>query len=158
MQPHSLTLAGTLAPGILLLLFPMKTSLYSLRPVSLACAAVCASLFTPVAFAQTATTPQLKETVVSASRIEQALQTAPIGASVILGEDIRASGMLDANEAVRKLGGVAARSDLNGDAKPALTCAALATQPPIIWWCWSMACAFRKTNKPAPACPPSRPT
>ena len=114
MQPHSLTLAGTLAPGILLLLFPMKTSLYSLRPVSLACAAVCASLFTPVAFAQTATTPQLKETVVSASRIEQALQTAPIGASVILGEDIRASGMLDANEAVRKLGGVAARSDLNG--------------------------------------------
>ena len=52
--------------------------------------------------------------------MEQALQTAPIGATVILGEDIRASGVLDANEAVRKLGGVAARSDLSGGREASL--------------------------------------
>jgi iron complex outermembrane receptor protein len=56
----------------------------------------------------------LPETVVSASRQEQAAQTAPVGATVLLGEDIRASGVLDANEAVRKLAGVPSRSGTGG--------------------------------------------
>jgi iron complex outermembrane recepter protein len=65
-------------------------------------------------FAQAQMTPILKETVVTASRMEQVIQSAPIGATVILGEDIRATGMTDANEAIRKLAGVVARSDQNG--------------------------------------------
>lgn len=86
----------------------MKNLSTTLRLSALACACLsCVS-----GYAQT--TPQLKEVVITANRLEQALQTAPIGASVILGDDIRASGVLDANEAVRKLGGVSARSDLNG--------------------------------------------
>ncbi len=51
--------------------------------------------------------------VVSASRMPQLLQTAPIGASIITAEQMARAGVADANEAVRKLGGVAAKSDLN---------------------------------------------
>jgi iron complex outermembrane recepter protein len=83
------------------------------RALAAASAALCAS-YAPSAFAQTSNEPQLKPIIVTASRMEQALQTAPVGASVILGEDIRASGVRDANEAVRLLGGVPSRGDLNG--------------------------------------------
>jgi iron complex outermembrane recepter protein len=86
----------------------MKNLSTTLRLSALACA--CATCIS--GYAQTI--PLLKEVVITANRLEQALQTAPIGVSVILGVDIRASGVLDANEAVRKLGGVSARSDLNG--------------------------------------------
>jgi iron complex outermembrane receptor protein len=55
----------------------------------------------------------LAPVVITASRTPQALQTAPIGASVITAEQIERSGVSDANEAIRKLGGVAATSDLN---------------------------------------------
>ncbi|MDI1349798.1 TonB-dependent receptor [Aquabacterium sp.] len=51
--------------------------------------------------------------VVSASRMPQLLRTAPIGATVITAEQIERSGVSDANEAIRKLGGVPARADLN---------------------------------------------
>jgi len=51
--------------------------------------------------------------VVTASRMPQLLQTAPIGATVITAEQIERSGVADANEAIRKLAGVAATSDLN---------------------------------------------
>ena len=98
----------------------MTIRMNSLRHVAPLCAAVCATFSASSSVAQTAIEPQLKETVVTASRIEQALQTAPIGATVILGDDIRSRGMLDANEAVRKLGGVAARSDLNGGREASL--------------------------------------
>lgn len=57
---------------------------------------------------------EVEPIVITASRMPQLLQTAPIGASVITSEQIRRSGVADANEAIRKLGGVAARSDLNG--------------------------------------------
>lgn len=57
---------------------------------------------------------EVEPVVITASRMPQLLQTAPIGASVITSEQMRRAGVSDANEAVRKLGGVAARSDLNG--------------------------------------------
>jgi iron complex outermembrane recepter protein len=87
----------------------MKNSSLALRAIAAACAVSCAP---QISMAQT--TPELKPVVVSASRMEQALQTAPVGASVILGDEIRASGVRDANEAVRLLGGVPARGDLSG--------------------------------------------
>lgn len=51
--------------------------------------------------------------VVTASRMPQLLQTAPIGATVITAEQIQRAGVADVNEAIRKLAGVAATSDLN---------------------------------------------
>jgi iron complex outermembrane recepter protein len=91
----------------------MKNFSFAQRGMVSACAAACAS-FAVTSMAQTSNEPQLKPIIVSASRMEQALQTAPVGASVILGEEIRASGVRDANEAVRLLGGVPSRGDLNG--------------------------------------------
>ncbi len=93
----------------------MKTSRFARHGLAAACAVCCACTF-----AQSTATPELKPIIVSASRMEQALQTAPVGASVILGEDIRASGALDANEAVRRLGGVASRADLLGGREASL--------------------------------------
>jgi iron complex outermembrane recepter protein len=86
------------------------------RALSLACLGAFAAFNASAVHAQTTATDlvQLPTVMVTANRMEQALQTAPIGATVLLGDDIRASGVLDANEAVRKLGGVAARTDLNG--------------------------------------------
>ena len=51
--------------------------------------------------------------VVTASRMVSPVQTAPVAASVITSEQMARAGVADANEAIRKLGGVAARSDLN---------------------------------------------
>lgn len=110
----------------------MKTPLFAKRRIAvacapssvLACALVCAltshagsALAQP---AQPSSTPQLSPVVVSANRTEQLLQTAPVGASVILAEEIRQSGALDANEAVRRLGGVSSRADLLGGREAAL--------------------------------------
>lgn len=50
--------------------------------------------------------------VVTATRSPQDLQQAPIGASVITADMLAASGVTDVNQAIRKLGGVAARTDL----------------------------------------------
>ncbi len=51
--------------------------------------------------------------VVTASRMVSAVQTAPVAASVITAEQMERAGVADANEAIRKLGGVASRSDLS---------------------------------------------
>lgn len=56
----------------------------------------------------------IEPVIVTASRSEQALATAPIGATVITADDIRRAGASDANEAVRKLAGVVGRTDLAG--------------------------------------------
>jgi iron complex outermembrane receptor protein len=56
----------------------------------------------------------LEPVVVSSSRMPELLRSAPIGATVITAEQIQRSGVVDANEAVRKLGGVPGRSDLQG--------------------------------------------
>ena len=95
----------------------MKIFSLAQRGIVAACACACTS-FAGSALAQT--TPELKPIVVTASRMEQALQTAPVGASVILGEDIRSSGALDANEAVRRLGGIVSRPDLLGGREASL--------------------------------------
>lgn len=121
---HSSTSAGKLTPDMLVFysLF-MKNLSSAQRGVVSACAAACTSLsLSGFALAQNApqTIPELKPIVISASRMEQALQTAPVGASVILGEDIRSSGALDANEAVRRLGGIVSRPDLLGGREASL--------------------------------------
>lgn len=58
--------------------------------------------------------PELQTVFVSASRMPQLLKSAPIGASVITSEQIARSGVSDANEAIRRLGGVAGKTDLAG--------------------------------------------
>ncbi len=95
----------------------MKNYSRAQRSIASACAAACVS-FAGFAIAQNA--PELKPVVVTASRMDQVLQTAPVGASVILGEEIRSSGALDANEAVRRLGGIVSRSDLLGGREASL--------------------------------------
>lgn len=57
---------------------------------------------------------QLDPVIVTASRSAQPLATAPIGATVITADDIRRAGVVDANEAIRKLAGVVGRTDLAG--------------------------------------------
>jgi len=65
---------------------------------------------------------QVMETVVvTATRVETPLQKAPVGATVITASDLYKSGVRDANEAVRKLGGVVARSDLSGGRENSLS-------------------------------------
>ena len=57
---------------------------------------------------------EVPATVVSAARWAQPLRSAPVSATVITAADIERAGVTDANEAVRKLGGVVGRSDLTG--------------------------------------------
>lgn len=78
--------------------------------------AVCAAALAVAgtAQAQTPSAAALPEVVISASRLEQAMQSAPIGATVLQGDEIRESGVLDANEAVRKLAAVPSRSATGG--------------------------------------------
>lgn len=57
---------------------------------------------------------RLGEVFVTSSRLEQALDAAPLGASVLLGDEILRIGATDANEAVRLLSGVVGRRDMNG--------------------------------------------
>jgi len=56
----------------------------------------------------------LEPVVVTATRVETPLQQAPVGATIITALDMQRAGVQDANEAVRRLGGVAARTDLSG--------------------------------------------
>ncbi|MEY4294521.1 MAG: hypothetical protein RLY82_209, partial [Pseudomonadota bacterium] len=92
-----------------------------LNPVHAAClqatSVLACAAFLPVAQAQQgsqADSPSTPEIIVTASRSEQVLQTAPVGATIITRAQIESAGVMDANEAIRKIGGVAARSDLNG--------------------------------------------
>jgi iron complex outermembrane receptor protein len=56
----------------------------------------------------------LPPVVVTATRSAQPLHTTPVGATVITAEQIARSGVADANEAIRKLGGIVGRTDLFG--------------------------------------------
>ena len=60
------------------------------------------------------TVAEVPATIVSATRWAQPLRSASVSATVITAADIERSGVTDANEAVRKLGGVVGRSDLTG--------------------------------------------
>lgn len=84
----------------------MKTCISRVHPAVL-------SLAMGISFSALAQ-PSLPEVFVTASRGEQEIALAPIGATVITGQDILDSGVVDANEAVRLLGGVSGRRDLNG--------------------------------------------
>lgn len=65
-------------------------------------------------FAQTQNTPQLKETVVTATRFAESATGLTFGVSVITADEIRKSGATTVNEAISKLLGVPARLDLFG--------------------------------------------
>src|SRR3989344_1791059 len=69
---------------------------------------------------RTAAGAPLEPVVVSASRLPELLRSAPIGATVITAEQIQRAGVVDANEAVRKLGGVPGRTDLQSGRDPRL--------------------------------------
>lgn len=88
----------------------MKTCISNLRLAMLPLA--LAAVFPSVA--QTQPAPQLKETVVTANRVEQDLQSAPFSAVVLTSEQILASGASDANDAIRRLVGIPSRTDLRG--------------------------------------------
>lgn len=62
----------------------------------------------------------LEPVIVTASRVARPLQTAPVGATVISAEQMESAGVADANEAIRKLGGVASKSDLYNGRENAL--------------------------------------
>lgn len=92
-----------------------------ISPVQAAClqitsAVLCAAVIStaqaqPAPQASDAGTPEI---IVTASRSEQNLQTAPVGATIITRAQIESAGVSDANEAIRKIGGVAGKTDLNG--------------------------------------------
>ena len=87
--------------------------------VAVACG-VClgSAVAQPVATGDASAT--LEPMVVSASRLPELLRSAPIGATVITAEQIQRAGVVDANEAVRKLGGVPGRTDLQSGRDPRL--------------------------------------
>ena len=66
------------------------------------------------AIAQTTTEHSLAPVTVSGSRFASGPKSAPIGATVISAEQIREAGINNANEAIRKLGGIFGRQNLNG--------------------------------------------
>jgi len=78
-----------------------------------AAAAVCSLATTQAAWSADAVSA-LEPVVVTATRAETPLQLAPVGATIITALDMQRAGVQDANEAVRRLGGVAARTDLSG--------------------------------------------
>lgn len=92
----------------MLLFMNNRVSSARLTALSLALAAALPAL------AQTSATPQLKETVVTANRVQQDVQSAPFSAVVLTGAQILASGATDANEAIRRLVGISSRTDLRG--------------------------------------------
>lgn len=90
----------------MVLISTMKTCIFSAHLIVLP---LVMGAFSPTFAAST-----LPDVFVTASRIDQAIELAPIGATVISGEEILNSGVSDANEAIRLLGGVSGRQDLNG--------------------------------------------
>ena len=88
----------------------MKTCVSNTRLAALPLA--FAAAFPSFVLAQSA--PQLKETVVTANRVEQDLPSAPFSAIVLTGEQILASGASDANDAIRRLVSIPSRTDLRG--------------------------------------------
>ena len=97
----------------LLIAYSMKNRVLR-TPVSAVSLAVAAVFSTSTAFAQNGTTTQLKETVVTANRVQQDVQSAPFAAVVLTNEQIISSGATDANDAIRRLVGIPSRTDLRG--------------------------------------------
>src|SRR6185369_11465925 len=64
--------------------------------------------------------PALKETVVTANRFAEPLQSLPFGVSVITADEIQASGAATVNEALMRVLGVVGRQDLFGGGEYAL--------------------------------------
>ncbi|MBI1889541.1 MAG: TonB-dependent receptor [Burkholderiales bacterium] len=90
----------------------------SQRDLSIACrrlvlAAALSAAFSSISFAQ-ANEQSLPPLVVSTSRFTGDPAFSPIGATVITADDIRQAGAGNANEAIRRIGGVYARFNLNG--------------------------------------------
>lgn len=78
-------------------------------------AVACAAFSLTDAMAQSTTPGQnLTPVVVTASRFSNDPAFAPVGATVITADDIRNAGIDNANEAIRKLGGVYGRQSLAG--------------------------------------------
>lgn len=92
----------------------MKTCISNVRLAALPLALAAAFSSSP-SFSQTQpATPQLKETIVTANRVDQDLQSAPFSAVVLTSKQIMASGASDANDAIRRLVGIPSRTDLRG--------------------------------------------
>lgn len=87
------------------MLILMKTFV---TPVRAAVLGLLASVSLP-ALSQT-----LKETVVTANRYAQDVQSTPSAITVLTSEQIMSSGATDANDAIRQLMGIPSRSDLTG--------------------------------------------
>jgi iron complex outermembrane receptor protein len=101
-------LRGRLSGQKLLLAFSMK----KYTALQAACLLACGA---SLSVAQAQQAPQdIPEIIITASRSEQDLQTAPVGATIITRAQIESAGVVDANEAIRKIGGVAAHADLYG--------------------------------------------
>lgn len=96
---------------------PSHRSTAAWKPLALVSA--LATLSFP-AVAQVETGQKLTPVTVSASRFENDPSFAPIGASVITAEQIREAGIGNVNEAIRKIGGVYGRQNLNGTSDFAL--------------------------------------
>jgi iron complex outermembrane receptor protein len=73
-----------------------------------------AALSVSTVYAQTSSVQTLPETVVTAARIPQDPSLLPQGVVVITAAEIQATGMTNANEAIRWLGGVVGRVDTTG--------------------------------------------
>jgi iron complex outermembrane receptor protein len=78
---------------------------------TLALATVLSALYP---FAAAAQDPVLPQVLVTASRFPNDPQLAPIGASTITAAEIRAAGIDNVNEAIRKIGGVYGRQSTSG--------------------------------------------
>lgn len=83
-----------------------------LSPIGMAVVSVAAGHIS--SFAQTISTSTNSETVITAGRIPQDPFLLPQGVTVITAQDIRTSGVTNANEAIRLLGGVIGRIDTSG--------------------------------------------
>jgi len=86
----------------------MNVLLSSPRATALTLALAAAS---PCAFAQA---PALKETVVTATRFAEPLQSLPVGVSVITADEIQSSGASTINEALMRVLGIVGRQDFFG--------------------------------------------
>ena len=96
----------------MLIVYFMKTCVSRARPSALALA--MAAAFSTPSFSQTQTTPQLNETMVTATRFAEPGNALTFGVSVVTAAEIQKSGVTTVNEAISKLLGVPARMDFFG--------------------------------------------
>lgn len=96
---------------------PANRSIAAWKPLALVSA--LATLTTP-ALSQVDSGQQLAPVTVSESRFESDASSSPIGATVITAAQIREAGIGNVNEAIRKIGGVFGRQNLNGTSDFAL--------------------------------------